>query len=451
MSIIGAFLMPHPPLIIPDIGRGEETVISSTYQACEKIVDMISDLQPETVVISSPHGALYSDRFSISSGTELFGDMSSFGASRVKLRAKHDSNFADALCRESNNTICMHSKLDHGSFIPLWFLQEHLSSLSVVSVRVSGLSFDDHFQFGKMISKVAKDLGRKTVFIASGDMSHKLSKLGPYGHSLEGVDFDRKICEILHSLEFNRLLEFNEDYLEKAAECGLRSAIMMAGSLDGKDISGGLLSYEGPFGVGYATAAYAVKLNNDLKSSSNDNRSSFKNKTSRLYVNLARNSLESFIKTGKQIEVPKSLPHELFEKKAGVFVTLKINGELRGCIGTIAATRSNVVEEIIQNAISAGTKDPRFPAVKIHELDSLEYSVDVLSPPESVSSIEELDVHRYGIIITSGFRRGLLLPNLEGIDTPMQQVEIVARKAGIHPDEDYFLERFEVIRHVESD
>lgn len=165
------------------------------------------------------------------------------------------------------------------------------------------------------------------------------------------------------------------------------------------------------------------------------------------HVSLAKETLESFVRTGKKIDVPDWVPEEFKKRRAGVFVSLKKGGMLRGCIGTIGPVRVNIAEEIIYNAISAGTQDPRFPAVRSDELEGLVYSVDVLGPPEKIDSMDQLDVKKYGVIVTSGFKRGLLLPDLEGVDTPREQVDIALQKAGIGRLEQYEMERFEVIRH----
>jgi AmmeMemoRadiSam system protein A len=135
------------------------------------------------------------------------------------------------------------------------------------------------------------------------------------------------------------------------------------------------------------------------------------------------------------------------ENRAGAFVSLKKYGQLRGCIGTISPAYSNIAQEIIGNAISAGTRDPRFHPVRKDELDGIVYSVDILGEPEPIESIDQLDVKRYGVIVRAGRRSGLLLPDLEGVDTPEEQVSIALRKAGIRPDENYRMERFEVVRH----
>jgi len=167
--------------------------------------------------------------------------------------------------------------------------------------------------------------------------------------------------------------------------------------------------------------------------------------TPSLQVDLARKTIETFIKENKRMSPPKPLPDELKEP-AGVFVSIHKNNELRGCIGTFLPTRTNIAEEIISNAIEASTRDPRFSPIKEEELKELEVSVDVLSRPRPVSSISELDAKKYGIIVSSSGRRGLLLPDLEGVDTPQQQIAICRRKAWIGDNEPIEIERFEVRR-----
>ena len=163
-------------------------------------------------------------------------------------------------------------------------------------------------------------------------------------------------------------------------------------------------------------------------------------------VKLAKDTIEEYVRNGEMIDPPSDLSPEM-TGEAGVFVSLKENGELRGCIGTLQPTKENVALEIIQNAVSAATHDPRFPPVTSSELDELEYSVDVLSSPEKISGKEELDPKKYGVIVKNGNQKGLLLPDLEGVDTPEEQIRIAAMKAGIHSDEGIELYRFEVKRY----
>lgn len=166
-------------------------------------------------------------------------------------------------------------------------------------------------------------------------------------------------------------------------------------------------------------------------------------------VGLARASVEHFVKTGTVMDLPDDVPDDLLHRCAGAFVSLHERGELRGCIGTIGPTQADLAHEIIRNGVLAASEDPRFPPVAFDELDYLEYSVDVLDEPEPAGGLDDLDVREYGVIVTKGWRRGLLLPNLDGVDTVEQQVGIAKRKAGIGRDEDgVSLERFRVQRHT---
>lgn len=164
------------------------------------------------------------------------------------------------------------------------------------------------------------------------------------------------------------------------------------------------------------------------------------------YAEIARRALETRLKEGRLPELPDELPLELL-KPGAAFVSLKKKGSLRGCIGTVQPTRKNLAEEIAFNALSAGLNDPRFPPLTTEELDEITISVDVLSEPEKIDDQSGLDPARYGVIVRSGSRSGLLLPNLEGIDTVEQQLSIARQKAGISPDEPVELYRFEVKRY----
>jgi len=161
---------------------------------------------------------------------------------------------------------------------------------------------------------------------------------------------------------------------------------------------------------------------------------------------LARKSAETFIKTGQEIPLPQELTPEM-TAKAGVFVCIKKKGNLRGCVGTFTPCAKNVAEEIIRNAISAATRDPRFDPVTEDELRDLEYSVDLLSPPEKVSDITELNPKKYGVIVLHGSRKGLLLPDLEGVDSVEEQLRIAKMKACISPGENVEIFRFTVSRY----
>jgi len=161
-------------------------------------------------------------------------------------------------------------------------------------------------------------------------------------------------------------------------------------------------------------------------------------------VKLAKETVESYVRQGT-VTQPEELTPEM-KQRAGVFVSIHKHGKLRGCIGTFEPARDNVAEEIMANAISSATRDPRFPPVDASELDDLEFSVDILTEPELVKDMSQLDPRRYGVIVESGFRRGLLLPDLEGVDAVEEQIAICRLKAGIKANEPVTLYRFEVKR-----
>jgi len=460
MSIIGAFIVPHPPIILPEVGRGKEKDIQKTIDAYKEAARQIAELKPETVVVTSPHATMYADYFHISPGKSAYGDLGRFGAAGVKVEAEYDREFVEVLAEtaEENNipagTLGEREKtLDHGTIIPLRFLNEQYSDYQLVRIGLSSLSVREHYRLGKCIAKTAENLDRRVVFIASGDLSHKLKEDGPYGFDKAGPAFDKEITEAMAKADFLRFLTLSPDFCEEAAECGLRSFIIMAGALDCKAVQAELLSYEGTFGVGYGVCTFKIKgedrtrcFDTIYEEEQTERHNSAKEKED-AYVKLARLSLESYIKTNKRIKLPDGLPDDLLIRRSGTFVSLKKYGQLRGCIGTISPVTDCVATEILRNAISSGTEDPRFPAVTEDELTELVYSVDVLAAAEQIKSIKELDVKRYGVIVTSGYKRGLLLPNLEGVDSPEQQISIALQKAGIKQNEAYTMERFEVVRH----
>ena len=225
------------------------------------------------------------------------------------------------------------------------------------------------------------------------------------------------------------------------------------GALDKKSVAAEKLSYEGIFGVGYGVVWFGVG-GEDTARNFDEQLKNFKHEKSierksheDAYVQLARLSLETFVKTHKPAELPKDLPADMTQNRAGTFVSLHKDGNLRGCIGTFMPTTDSIAQEILQNAISACSRDPRFSPVEVSELDDIEISVDVLAEPERVFDIKDLNAKKYGVIVENNGRRGLLLPDLDGVDTPQEQIAIAKRKAGIPANEKVYLWRFEVIRH----
>jgi len=460
MAIIATFVVPHPPLIIPGIGKGEEQHIKKTIAAYKSISKEIALIKPDTIIISSPHAQVYADYFHISPGASAIGNFNQFGASNVEITVKYDESLVNVISKEAKKQNIpagtqgeINPSLDHGTMVPLYFINQHYTDYKLVRISPSGLPSLSHYKLGKLIQSVIPK-EKKVVWISSGDLSHKLKKDGPYGYIKEGLIFDKKITEALAIGDFLKLLTIDSHLVKKAAECGLNSFILMSGFLDGYNVDAELLSYEGPFGVGYAISKYLVlgkdKTRLFLEKYKLQSIANVKliRQNEDPYILLARESLEYYIENREKMEIPNNVPHEMIDSRAGVFVSIHKDNNLRGCIGTTSPTTHCIAEEIIRNAIKTGTKDPRFTEVKKNELPYLQYKVDILYPSEPISSFNDLDVKKYGVIVSNNYKIGLLLPNLEGIDTVEQQVSIAKKKAGISDDESYKMERFEVIRHI---
>ncbi len=457
--IVNSYIVPHPPLAVSNIGNGEELKIQKTLDAYNEIALEISEIKPDTIVFITPHSVMYGDYIHISKGPFAKGDFSNFRASEVKFKTRYDLELIreiDDMCNIANFPAGIlgekNPQLDHGVMVPMYFINKKYEDYNSVRISISGLSFRDHYRFGMMVKDSLKKLNRKAVIIASGDLSHRLTHDGPYEYSEDGKKFDDKIVSIIQSGNFLEFFDFSEDFCESAGECGLRSFIIMSGILDKMAVKSKLLSYEGPFGVGYAIGSFKVIgedeercFLNKYDKKSQDRISEIR-KNESPYVSLARRTLEEYVKNKRNISIPDGFPNDMLNIKAGVFVSLKKEGKLRGCIGTISPSENNIALEIMRNAISSGLNDPRFDAVKEDELDSLEYSVDVLGEAEKIKSKDLLDVKEYGVIVSKGVRRGLLLPNLEGVNTVDEQISIALKKAGISPHEKYSLERFKVER-----
>jgi len=461
MSVKAAFAVPHPPMLLPEIGRGQERKVNETLKAYDKIALEIAELRPETILLISPHSVLYADYIHISPGKGASGDFLKFGEDSVSFRVDYDEELVSeitALTAEQGiyaGTLGEKQKtLDHGTMVPLYFINKRYTDYKLIRISISGLSPREHYAFGRCVQEAVRSLARDVVVVASGDLSHCLSEEGPYHYTEEGPEFDRIVVEALQKGDFLTLLRLEEGFCQLAGECGLRSFLIMAGILDGLAVEPAMLSYEGPFGVGYAVASFHVKGEDPSRQYEEifereelDHLAQRKAGEDEL-VQLARLSLEHYLKERKELSHTPPLSDEWKNRRAGVFVSLKKDGKLRGCIGTTGPTTGSIAEEIIQNAVSAGVGDPRFEPVRPEELSRLVYSVDVLGDSEPIASKDMLDPARYGIIVESGRKKALLLPNLDGIKTIDQQLAVVLQKAGIGADENYTMRRFEVVRHL---
>ena len=395
-NILGYYLMPHPPIIIPDIGKGEEKKIESTSLACNEIGREIADFKPDTIIIITPHGTMFSDAIALSDEDSISGDLGQFRCTNIKMDIPIDKEFniklGTACHLEGIPSVLVDSsilrkykcnyELDHGAIVPLYFVNKYYNDYKLVHITYSMIGNINLYKFGMEIKKVAEELNRKAVVIASGDLSHKLKEEGPYSYSPYGEKFDKELLKNLEKGNVFEVFNMNKIMIEEAGQCGLNSVYILLGAMEGKEIKGEILSYQGTFGVGYGVMKFKRQDENksNLDSLIKYKDEKFKKKLSNNnpYVKLARENLNHYFSHGKEITEIFKLSQELLNERHGVFVSLKKFNHLRGCIGTIAPTTNSVGEEIIRNSIEAAIHDPRFPAVSEDEMEDIDISVDVL-------------------------------------------------------------------------
>lgn len=269
-GIVAGCIVPHPPLLVPDIGGSEIKKVQSTYEAMHRLGKEIAALEPEVLVMISPHTPLYRDAFTVKGDEILEGSFANFACPQVRISKKNDLKLAGALRQEAErNGLPLEiidgeagtwsvrgERLDHGLLVPLYYLDQYLET-PIVSLSISGLDYHHHFQLGRVVREACGLLGRKAVFVASGDLSHRLIRGAPAGYSPRGKEFDRRIKEIAASGDFGALYDIEEDLVEQAGECGFRSIHTLWGALKDGPLHNTVLSYEGPFGVGYLVSLHS--------------------------------------------------------------------------------------------------------------------------------------------------------------------------------------------------
>ncbi len=259
---------PHPPILIPEIGRGEIERIKDTTRALRNLQGEVAEEKPETLIVMSPHSSVLRESFGILAPKKLSGNMAQFGAPGVRISAANDLELARLIAEkaaprgisvsgiQTASRLGGERDLDHGVMVPLYYLAP--SEYMLVSIAISFMDYDDHYHFGMSIKEAVEELERKAVFIASGDLSHRLIPGAPAGYSTRGRDFDQVIVDIFKTGDYERLSKLDLILIEEAGECGLRSCFALAGVTDGYAVDSQVLSYEAPFGVGYMVASVRI-------------------------------------------------------------------------------------------------------------------------------------------------------------------------------------------------
>jgi AmmeMemoRadiSam system protein A/AmmeMemoRadiSam system protein B len=431
--------------MVPEVGRESISGVVDSIDAMAELTRRLIESGAESVVLISPHAPLEVDSFVAYNGPQVYADFAHFQAPDTGFSVPVDEELLAAIKRVAASekydvSLLPGQDLDHGTAVPLYFLLQNGWDGKVVTLGYSFLPNEDHLRFGSCIKSAIDQVGRRVAFIASGDLSHRLKPHAPAGFNPDAHIFDQQVVEALRSNTPERIVSIDFNLRKLAGECGFRSMLVAIGASADLPLSCEVLNYEAPFGVGYLVA----QLSRQPAHAQKDQQVSD-------LPALARKAVETFIRSGSVLET-RDTSNELLRARAPCFVCLKTSkGDLRGCIGTIEPVKDTLAEEIVTNAISAATSDPRFEPVTPAELSNLRYSVDVLYHPEP-AVMEELDPRVFGVIVEddSGSRRGLLLPDIPGIDDVKQQIKIAARKAGIPSGEPIKLSRFRVERYRED-
>jgi AmmeMemoRadiSam system protein A len=460
-----ACISPHPPIIVREVGKGREQEIRSTIAALEQVAGEIAAHRPETIILMATHGPMNPGAFVLLTGPVAEGDFARWNAPQVTFRFDTDPDLVAAIRSEAEQAelpLDTPSRWDDGLdwsvTVPLYYLRCGMADAPLTPMNVSFLSARRHFQLGQAVRRAVDRVGRRAIIVASADLSHRLSDDGPYGFDPAGPEFDQRLREAVASWDPEALLTMDEAFREKAGEDAVASISFLMGALDGVPVRPRVLSYEGPFGVGYMVAAIEILEGDQAESRAEAERAeaapvdiepdgvAAATGPTHPLVRLARDAVEAFVRDGRVLE-PPSLSLRGLPDRAACFVSLKTtDGALRGCIGSVQPQKPDLPREVVRNAIDAATTDPRFLAVTPEELSDLVYSVDVLADPEPIDGVGKLDPRRYGVVVQSEHRRGLLLPDIDGVNTAEEQIAIARSKALIGPDESLTLWRFEVQR-----
>ncbi len=463
MAIVFTGIVPHPPIMVPEVGGREAEKTKSIQDALFELGRQIKSKQVDSLVFISPHTLAFQDAIAIWQAERLSGDLSNFGAPQVNFDLPVDQELAaqvEESCAaagvptvrlDKNSIPTNRIKLDHGTSAPLYWLQKAGVQVPVLVAGIALLPNQTLYKFGEAIKAASEKTGKNVALLASGDLSHRLTPDAPAGYSEKGALFDQCVLDLISQGDASGLLEFDAQLAEEAGECGLRPIIMMLGALKGKQFKGEILAYASPFGVGYLVSVLHPQLEDNAMTIDPKTEAypeSQEHLGEEFLVWLARTKINSLHRPEEKEKLKCIKVPDEFLQPGGVFVTINKQGRLRGCIGTVRPVCDTIYEEVLRNAVLAAQDDPRFPPVSEEELLELVVSVDVLSPLQPVSDVRSLDPKKHGVLVTAENRSGLLLPDLDGVDSVEEQLAICKEKAGLPADAPVAVHSFTVTRYT---
>jgi MEMO1 family protein len=444
MSIACAVLMCHAPIVIPAIAARQASACSATTEAMRKTARALIAHEPSVIVLISPHAPRRPRSIGLTFEEVLYGDFARFGQPGVALRLQGAPEQARVLAQHAlaqhvpTHPLSGHA-LDHGSLVPLFFVQEAGYRGRVLIASLPYPDADLEPAFGAAVRAAAEALHQRWAVLASGDMSHRLSRDAPAGFEPRAHEFDRGFARALRHGDLRAALDVDPTLQGLAAEDVVQSTAVAAAAVQYAAQGAQVFGYEAPFGVGYLEA---LLFSQSAATTGVHERPQALDTPPQALVDIAVAAIEHALAGKPYSAPPLAYP---WDEPRPVFVTLRSpDGSLRGCIGRTEPVAQSLSEEVADCAVGAATRDLRMEALRPEELPELGVEVSVLHEPRAVADREQLDPHRDGVVVELGRRRGVLLPDVDGVENVEQQIRIALRKAGIAEHSPYSLSSFRV-------
>ena len=455
-GIIFAVLMPHAPILVPEVGRRETGTAIASVRAMRIVAERLECRRPAIVVVISPHSPRKPHAFGIWAGNRLLGSFSQFGAPQASVTLPNALRLVKSLEGQAGRLgLPMWEisaiSLDHGALVPLWYLVQAgwRGPTAVVSLNYPGEG--QLSDFGAALRAATAELRQPVAIVASGDMSHRLTINAPAGYEPCAKEFDQTLIRFLRAGAYHELEHIDAALQERAAEDAVDSTTVALAAVNWRSTGHEVLSYEGPFGVGYGVAV----LFDSVQPAPLRSREAQEQQCYPIWLatlpRVARNAVKSTLFETLDLGPPAET--KCLSMRRGLFVTIRnLEGEVRGCVGTLSPKWQNVIEETRRLAHAAAFLDTRFPAVTPEEYPNLCFEISIVGPLEPVSSEADLDPSAYGVVATTrDGREGCLLPDVEGVRSIAQQVAFVRLKGGIQPGEHVRLHRFRTLKLYEGE
>lgn len=453
--IVLAGLMPHAPVLVPGVGGRHLAQVAATAAAMRKLAARVVAAKPETLILISPHSPRRAGAIGLWHTPQLRGSLARFGSPEDEVELPRDREFEDRLMEMAKTRHLplweiKDESLDHGAVVPLCFLSEAGWCGSTVILGLGHPSEIGRTELGQALAATAAALRRRTVVIASGDMSHRLTATAPSGFHPDARKFDDQVIALLRAGTAESLAQIDPALQEVAGEDVIDSTLIALAAVGHRMDRHEVLSYEGPFGVGYGVAVLFDATEQPAeRPSENPTAPKMLRHFSELPL-VARCAVEAQFSGGPP--QPPFVAKDQLTEAHGLFVTIRTSqGELRGCIGTLCMREADLVRETWHYAVAAALQDRRFAPVTATELPQLRFTVTVLEPLEAVGSPDELDASVYGVVVSAeDGRKGVLLPAIPGVGSVAAQLTIAREKGGIAPEEPVKLQRFRAQCYCET-